>query len=129
MRPPTILIALLPLAACTQGPQPVPPERVAAAEATGAPRSCVPTTQINDTRVRDDRTIDFRMAGGRYYRNTLPDSCPELGFEERFGYKVSTSQLCSTDVITVLHSDGSRGASCGLGEFVPIAPPPPPARR
>jgi hypothetical protein len=70
--------------------------------------------------VRDDRTIDFRVTGGRHYRNTLPYRCPELGFERRFAYTLRTSQLCSTDIITVLHSDGPRGASCGLGEFVPV---------
>ena len=84
--------------------------------------NCVQLRQIDHTRVRDDRTIDFRMLGGKVYRNTLPHSCPGLGFEEKFMYKTSLSQLCSVDIITVLHNTGglSRGASCGLGQFQPM---------
>lgn len=81
---------------------------------------CVNLAQIRETRVRDDSTIDFHMTGGRIYRNTLPMSCPQLGFEEKFTYKTSLSQLCSTDIITVLTTMGpglNRGASCGLGHF------------
>ena len=81
---------------------------------------CVNLAQIRETRVRDDSTIDFHMTGGKIYRNTLPMSCPQLGFEEKFTYKTSLSQLCSTDIITVLTTAGpgiSRGASCGLGHF------------
>ena len=76
---------------------------------------------IRETRVRNDRTIDFYANGGKVYRNVLPYSCPSLGFEERFSYKTSLSQLCSTDIITVLTSPGiKRGASCGLGKFQPV---------
>jgi hypothetical protein len=83
---------------------------------------CVQLRQINNTRVRDDRTIDFHMLGGKIYRNTLPHSCPGLGFEEKFMYKTSLSQLCSVDIITVLTDAGGlhRGASCGLGKFQPM---------
>ena len=81
---------------------------------------CVNLAQIRETKVRDDSAIDFHMTGGKIYRNTLPMSCPQLGFEEKFTYKTSLSQLCSTDIITVLTTAGpgiSRGASCGLGHF------------
>jgi hypothetical protein len=93
------------------------------ARETGPAISCVSLNQIRESRVRNDRVIDFRTSGKRWYRNTLPHSCPSLGFEERFAYKTSLSQLCSVDVITVLHSYGNgldRGASCGLGKFQPI---------
>ena len=86
--------------------------------------NCVQLRQIDNTRVLDDKTIDFHMLGGRIYRNTLPHSCPGLGFEEKFLYKTSLSQLCSVDVITVLRNAGGgldRGASCGLGKFQPMA--------
>ncbi len=87
----------------------------------GKPVSCVQTYQIRDTRVHGDSVIDFHMNGGKVYRNTLPNSCPSLGFEERFAYKTSTGQLCSVDTITVLQGPGiSRGATCGLGEFQPV---------
>ena len=96
-----------------------PPE----AKEAGKPLSCVPLRQIRETRVYGDETIDFRMIGGKTYRNKLPYSCPQLGFEERFSYTTSLSVLCSTDIITVLNTTGgglNRGASCGLGEFQPV---------
>jgi hypothetical protein len=87
----------------------------------GKPESCIPLQSIRETRVRDDKTIDFYMRNRQVYRNTLPNSCPQLGFEERFSYATSQSQLCSTDIITVLQSPGlTRGVSCGLGQFQPV---------
>ena len=92
-----------------------------AAKPSGKPESCINLQQIRESRVRDDQTIDFYMLGGKVYRSTLPNSCPQLGFEKRFSYKTSLSQLCSTDIITVLTSPGiSPGASCGLGQFQPV---------
>jgi hypothetical protein len=97
--------------------------RVPAATETGAPVSCIHLSSIQESRVRSDQVIDFRTNGRKWYRNTLPNSCPSLGFEERFMYQTSLSQLCSVDIITVLHSGGGglgRGASCGLGKFQPV---------
>ena len=92
-----------------------------AARPAGDAVSCVPLRQIRETRVRDDSTIDFYMQGGKVYRNTLPDSCPQLGFERRFAYKTSIGQLCSVDIVTVLYSSPPlRGPSCGLGKFQPV---------
>jgi len=84
--------------------------------------SCVPLRQIRNTEVHDDRTIDFHMTGGRTYRNTLPHDCGGLGFDEAFSYRTSLSQLCSTDIITVIRQplNSIQGPSCGLGEFQPI---------
>jgi hypothetical protein len=82
---------------------------------------CVPIRNIQDTRVHGDRTIDFHMLGGKVYRNILPYSCATLGFEERFSYITSQSQLCAVDIITVLRApDLGPGPSCGLGEFQPV---------
>jgi hypothetical protein len=95
---------------------------LAEARPVGAPVDCVTLSQIDHTRVRDDRTIDFYMKGGRVYRNRLPQECPNLGFEEAFTYKTSLNQLCSVDIITVLQRGGGNmtGASCGLGSFQEI---------
>ncbi|MCW1383305.1 hypothetical protein OLX02_10765 [Novosphingobium sp. KCTC 2891] len=95
---------------------------VPAARPTGAALSCLPLAQISESRVRDDWTIDFRTLGNKWYRNTLPYRCSGLGFEQAFSYATSQSQLCSTDIITVIQTGtpaGSRG-SCGLGQFQPI---------
>jgi hypothetical protein len=94
-----------------------------AAVSTGAPVSCIPLSQIRESRVRSDTVIDFRTGGKKWYRNTLSHSCPSLGFEEKFSYTTSLSQLCSTDIIYVLHNYGSglqKGAGCGLGKFEPV---------
>ena len=88
--------------------------------AVGEPKNCVTISQIRSTKVIDNRNIDFRMAGGKTYRNTLSQSCPGLKFEERFSYKTSLNQLCSVDIVRVLQSQGgqlSEGAGCGLGKF------------
>ncbi len=95
---------------------------IPAATPTGDAVTCLPLTSIRETRVRSDSVIDFYTRGGKVYRNTLPNSCPSLGFEERFAYQTSLSQLCSVDIITVLYSSPNlqRGASCGLGQFQPV---------
>lgn len=114
-------IAFIPLAACQQQvATTVPQSKAPAIQALGPAVRCVQTTRIRNTQVHDDHTIDFEMIDGSVYRNTLPNRCPSLGFEERFGYTTSTSQLCSVDIIHVLYSDGTRGAGCGLGEFLPV---------
>ena len=95
--------------------------RIPEATPAGKPESCIPLRSIRESRVRSDQVIDFVMAGGKVYRNTLPQSCPQLGFEERFSYATSLSQLCSVDIITVLYTTPlGHGASCGLGPFQPV---------
>lgn len=94
-----------------------------AVRVVGEAQSCIPIIQIRNSRVRDDRTIDFEMSGSKVYRNTLPNKCPRLGFEEAFTYETSLTQLCNTDIIYVLEHFGGelrRGPGCGLGEFVPV---------
>ncbi len=121
------------LAGCASGPArpaakaagqsanatPIPPP-----VATGASVDCVNLQNIRETRVIDDNTIDFILRDGKVLRNTLPQGCPQLGFERAFSYQTSISQLCSVDIITVIQQGGGlrRGASCGLGKFTPITP-------
>ena len=91
---------------------------LADARPVGEPRDCVPLAQISHTRVLSAGVIDFHLRSGEVYRNTLPASCPGLGFEQRFSYKTSLSRLCSVDLITVLYPSGpTQGATCGLGPF------------
>ena len=96
------------------------------ARVTGPAQSCVPLQNIRNSRVLSDRVIDFYNGAGRdAYRVVLPQSCPQLGFEQRFTYSTSLSQLCAQDIITVLQGPTpTRGASCGLAPFQPIELPP-----
>ena len=121
MRKLIFIASLALLAGATATARPLKPEQEAQIKPAGKPVSCVQIRNIRETRVRDDSTIDFYMLGNKVYRNRLPHSCPSLGFEEKFLYKTSLSQICNVDIITVLTDPGiSRGASCGLGQFQPI---------
>lgn len=114
--------ALLLLVAGAAAARPLKPEQEAKIRPAGKPVTCIQPSRIRETRVRDDRTIDFYMNDRTVYRNRLPQACPQLGFEERFGYATSINQLCNVDIITVLYQTPmGRGASCGLGEFQPIS--------
>ena len=93
------------------------------ARPNGAAVRCIPISQIRESRVRSDQIIDFRVGARQWYRNTLPQSCPSLGFERRFSYRTSLSQLCSVDIISVLEDFGGslrEGTHCGLGPFQPV---------
>ncbi|MES1973857.1 MAG: hypothetical protein V4472_15480 [Pseudomonadota bacterium] len=86
----------------------------------GKAESCIQTSRIRQSHVRNDWVIDFEMNDGKIYRNTLPSACPSLAFDESFAYKTSIGQLCSVDTITVLRGSAGPGPTCGLGEFQPI---------
>ena len=111
--------------ACTNRPESTASTAsdIPVARVMGTAEGCVPINQIRQTIVRDDRTIDFEMAGTRWYRNTLPLSCGGLAFDRAFRYQTSLSQLCNTDIIHPISTSGGmiedRG-SCGLGMFVPV---------
>jgi hypothetical protein len=96
----------------------------AGADAPGDMVNCVSLTRVINTRIVDEQTLLFYMRGGDIYRNVLPHRCPGLDRNSTFMYRVTTSQLCSVDVVTVLEDFGSRfmpGASCGLGRFQQIS--------
>ena len=107
-------LALILLAAVTAAGAKAPPPVVTPA---GKPESCIPIVGIDHTVVRDDQTIDFIMRGKTAYRNVLPNSCPELGFERAFSYETSLSELCSLDIITVFRNSagGPRRGQLRLG--------------
>jgi hypothetical protein len=96
---------------------------LSAYQPSGQAVSCIQLHSIRDTKVIDNRTIDFRLNGGKVFRNTLSSSCPGLVSEDAFSYRTSMSSLCSVDIIRVLHNYGGRleeGAGCGLGKFQPM---------
>ena len=97
-----------------------PASKAPPVEVLGEPVDCITISRIRTTRVHDDYTIDFELPGKEIYRNTLPNRCPQLGFEERFAYEVSAGQLCSVDQISVIQSGAGRGPRCSLGKFVPV---------
>lgn len=85
------------------------------------PQDCIVVNRIDRTEVIDDNTILFHMRGNRVYVNHLPDRCPNLAREDRFTYRVQTSQICDTTTITVLErSSPLPGFTCRLGQFQPV---------
>ena len=108
-------------AAAIAAPLSAKDKEVPAATPTGPAVDCVNLSQVRETHVRSDSVIDFEMNNRKVLRNTLPNACPGLGFEERFAYSVTGNQLCSVDTITVLQSGGiGPGPRCGLGKFQPV---------
>ena len=115
----TLLLALAAVAAAA--PVAARDQTVPDATPAGTAVDCITLNQIRETHVRSDQVIDFEMNNRKILRNTLPGSCPGLGFEERFAYSVTGNQLCSVDTITVLQSGGvGPGPRCGLGKFQPV---------
>lgn len=116
-----LILPLLGAVAACAAPQPRSAQPMVVA---GDPVNCVQTNRIRSTRIIDDQTIDFRMSNGTVLRNTLPNRCPGLRAADAFSYSTSQSQLCNVDIIRVLNTTGGprTGASCGLGQFVPVKP-------
>lgn len=81
---------------------------------------CVRLQSIDRTEVVGDRNILFYMKDRTIYRNRLPQACPGLAQGRPFMYRVVLSQLCDTDIVTVLERWGfgfTPAASCLLGPF------------
>ena len=98
-------------------------KQLAAYTPVGEPVNCIDTNRIDSTNVVANNVIDFKMRGGKVFRNTLPASCSGLVMEDRFSYRTSIGRLCNVDTIRVLHSFGGHleeGVGCGLGKFQPV---------
>lgn len=87
---------------------------------TGETKKCLSSRRIRSTNVLSNQMILFRMYGSTDYIMKLRSECPGLFFENRFSYRIHSTQLCGMDFITVLDSFGRSGASCGLGDFVAV---------
>ena len=119
----SLILAAGAVAGCAQEDPSKRPAVAPKAEVVGAAESCVQLSQVRETRIRDDWTIDFVGNGDRVWRNTLTSRCPGLKSENAFTYETSLSQLCNVDIVYVLQNLGGRlqrGPGCGLGQFVPV---------
>ena len=129
MRRSLVLIALLPLLACTQQG-----EEAETAAATAAPVgeavSCINLDQVISRRPAGAQAIVFEVTGGRRYRNDLPESCPSLeraGKAEIVQVEATGTRLCRGDRVRIYDPVEARNIGarafphCRLGTFTPIA--------
>ena len=58
------------------------PSKAPAARVVGEARSCLPINQVSQSRVHDDRTIDFRVGSRTYRAGEALRSLMELGADE-----------------------------------------------
>lgn len=113
-----ICIALLGAAAVTPQASAVGRMSMEGLTATGKVESCIQSQRIQETKVIDNSTILFRLAGNQYFLNKLPSRCPSLKIQGGFSYSLSgTSQLCSPDIIRVVSPSNTVGSVCPLGRF------------
>lgn len=87
--------------------------------------ACVYRSNIDHTKILDDRNILFFMRDHSIYQNTLKDQCYGLKITKRFAYgEASMHRLCTGNLIAVLEdvTPGavSRNNLCKLGLFVPV---------
>ncbi len=89
----------------------------------GKPENCVKPRNIQSTQVLDNQTIEFRMLGGKTYRNTLDRSCPGLSKGDPITYTIRGTSLCHVDIFKVLRTTAGRietRATCNFGKFQEI---------
>lgn len=123
---PAAALLLFSLASCTvyQG-EPPPGDPPALSDAAV---NCISVTRIDNSEILSERTLVFEMTNGEIYRNSLPQRCAGLRDYDAFMYRIPSTQLCRTDLITVLQRTGFGGgpgfmptSSCPLGAFEPIS--------
>jgi len=105
------------------------PEEASAAPA-GASVRCIDVSQIIARRPAGPQSVIFELAGGRTYRNDLPDICPGLqraGRSEIVQIELTGSSLCRNDRVRIYDPVEARDLGvasfphCRLGDFTPVA--------
>lgn len=108
IRPPAIFAAGLALLAA------------GAAAQEGAPKAddgqvgnCIRVSDIRRSRVLDDESVLFDLAGGRRVLMRLKYSCPQLAFHGYFSYEATLGQLCAEldQIVT------RAGNHCPIADF------------
>ncbi len=86
---------------------------------TGKKVNCINARQIQSTDVLDNQSVLFKLSGGTYYINHLPNRCSGLKMQDGFSYEQrGSSDLCNVDVIKPVRTGaGASYGPCPLGEF------------
>lgn len=90
----------------------------------GKPVSCITLHGSDGSEVIDGTAIVYKGAGGRYYVNRPRGGADSLRRDDILVTKTTTSQLCNTDVVTLVDSlSRFQRGFVNLGDFVPYAKP------
>jgi Family of unknown function (DUF6491) len=71
-------------------------------------KRCIPADFIRQATVKDDKTIDLDLSGGRTYAIKLKDKCHGLGFDKTFYYYLTPSRQLCARFDTIVTRSGSR---------------------
>lgn len=89
-------------------------------EKLGETQRCLNLMYIDETPVIDNKTILVKMKGkDNYKRIDLLNNCSGLKLQGGFSHSTSTNDLCVTDPLRVLESNGI-GATCLIDKIVTI---------
>lgn len=94
---------------------------------SGEELQCVRLRTLRQSSVLDDMTVLFERNRKEAYLARLNGRCAGLLSEDRFTYRVfGGSQLCRSDIITVLDTFGRAQGSCSIESFEALEQAPKP---
>lgn len=92
--------------------------RVAALPTIGEPRRCMLQRNIQETRMVDGHTLLVRESAARWFRVTLPESCPGIGDNRYIVWRNPTGQTCAGDPFDVIDAVSRISYGfCNMGAF------------
>lgn len=96
--------------------------RVAALPATGEPRRCLLTRNIQESRMIDANTLLVRENASRWHRVSLPQPCTPFADNRIIVWRSPQGQACAGDPFEVIDPIGGINfGACILGAFQPVA--------
>ena len=103
------------------------PDTPAGYTRTGETTDCLRLVSIQSTEILNDRQILFKVAGGAWLQE--PKNCSTLRKHYALSYKTSMSQLCTTDIITLIDASTPESfvGSCSFEPFQKLERAAPPA--
>jgi hypothetical protein len=129
-----LILAVGVLASCSTAPEPTTrsPEGqrdyerlIADKVVAGPPVACLPSYNMDDLVVIDERTIAYRQGAGRIWINNMRSACTGLGRNNALVTRTfGATQTCSGDIARVVDLTAKVVVgSCVFGDFVPYAKP------
>jgi hypothetical protein len=83
-------------------------EALDAIEDAKSKKRCIPADFIRQAIVKDDKTINLELSGGKIYAIRFKDKCHGLGFDKTFYYYLTPSRQLCARFDTIVTRSGSR---------------------